>query len=423
MKAKKLIILSFDALGDIDSEIFEKLDGFKKMIDRGAYVKKVRSVYPSLTYPCHASIISGRYPKDTGIVNNLLLQPYKKNMDWYWYEKDIKGDTLFKAAKRKNLKTGAVLWPVSAKANIDYNIAEIIPHRPWHNQVMVSLLNSSPKLLIDLNNKYGHLRKGLSQPELDNFSEQCLHEIIRKYKPDLMACHFIGVDEWKHIYGTKSPKIEEAIGYYNDRINNILKLIEDLGQKDDTNLVVLSDHSQIDLEVGIRLNNYFKELGYIKEDSKGFVKKWQVIMQEAGGSCFIYSKDKSKDFLEKLRKEIDDFFEKNDFADKIYDNREIKLLGADKEAVFMIDGKRGYYFLQELGENTIEKDQIKHKASHGYSPDKENYQAVFFGLGPDFKNSCLEKAELIDLAPTLSYIMDYDLQGAKGRVLEELINF
>lgn len=100
----RLIVFSLDAIASTDSYIFENLPGFRFLIENGAYVKKVKGVFPSLTYPSHASIISGRMPSSTGIVNNLHLQPSRKSMDWYWYEKDIEGDTLFRAARRKKFK-------------------------------------------------------------------------------------------------------------------------------------------------------------------------------------------------------------------------------------------------------------------------------------------------------------------------------
>lgn len=417
---KKLIIMSLDALGDIDSKIFEQLPGFRYLMENGSYIRRVKSVYPSLTYACHASIITGRYPRDHGIVNNLLLQPSKEKMDWYWYEKNIEGDTLYRAAKRKGLKTGAVLWPVSAKGNIDYNVAEIIPHRPWHNQVIVSLLNSNPTLIYNLDKKYGHLRNGLSQPELDNFIEACFHEILKTYSPDMMTAHFIAVDEYKHNYGINSEKIAEAIKTYDDRIRNTIELLKSKNELANTNLIVLSDHSHIDLKTGLRLNKFLFEKGYLKLKG-GKINKYDAIMHEAGGSCYIYSKSKDRKSLSKLREDLEEFASQYGGIEAIYTACEAESLGADPECVFMLEALSGYYFIQDINGDIVDDTLPHHKATHGYNPDKPDYSAVFFAVGPDFKNITIEDANLVDIAPTISKAMDLGLKGASGRRLEEIL--
>lgn len=417
---KKLIVMSFDALGDIDSEVFEKLPGFRYLIDNGAYIKKVKSVYPTLTYACHASISTGRYPREHGIINNLLLQPSKEKMDWYWYEKNIQGDTLFRAARRRGLKTAAVLWPVSAKGNIDYNIAEIIPHRPWHNQVIVSLLNSNPMLVYKLDKKFGHLRKGLSQPELDNFIEACFLDLIKTYGPDVIMAHFIAVDEMKHNHGIHAQEVKDAILTYDERIRNVVELLESRNELANTNLIVLSDHSQIDLKTGLRVNSFLNEKGYFKLKG-GKINKFDAIMHEAGGAAYIYSKHMDHKSLNKLRAHLEEFREKYEGIEEIYTSEEAEAMGADPECAFMLEAEAGYYFIQDMNGEIVDHSLPHHKATHGYSPDKPNYSAVFFAIGPDFKNITIENANLVDIAPTISKAMDLGLEGATGRRLTEIL--
>ena len=64
MKSKRLIVISLDALGSTDFEMFSQLPNFKKFIDHAAFCRQVRSVYPSLTYPAHTTIVTGRPPAE-----------------------------------------------------------------------------------------------------------------------------------------------------------------------------------------------------------------------------------------------------------------------------------------------------------------------------------------------------------------------
>ena len=107
---KHLIVISFDGLSTLDFEYINSLPNFKNFIKEAAYSKKVYSIYPTLTYPAHATIVTGKYPKNHGIINNTLLQLNRKSPDWYWERKYIKGDTFYDIAIKTGMKVAAILW-------------------------------------------------------------------------------------------------------------------------------------------------------------------------------------------------------------------------------------------------------------------------------------------------------------------------
>ena len=118
LKTKHLIIISFDAVSSEDVSKLKKLSNFKYLIDNGSLITNVESVYPTLTYPAHATIMTGLYPKNHGIVNNTLNKFSDLNPNWYWYRKYIKGKTLYDLAIEKGLTTASLLWPVSGRSKI-----------------------------------------------------------------------------------------------------------------------------------------------------------------------------------------------------------------------------------------------------------------------------------------------------------------
>ncbi len=67
-----------------------KLPTLKKMMEEGTYVSEgVKSVFPSWTYCCHQSIITGTYPATHGIHANKIFDPTGKHFDaWYWFVSD-----------------------------------------------------------------------------------------------------------------------------------------------------------------------------------------------------------------------------------------------------------------------------------------------------------------------------------------------
>ena len=101
METKYLIVISFDAVSSEDINKLKKLNNFKYLIDNGSLITNVESVYPTLTYPAHATIMTGRYPKNHGIINNTLNKFSDVNPNWYWYRKYIKATTLYDLAYEK----------------------------------------------------------------------------------------------------------------------------------------------------------------------------------------------------------------------------------------------------------------------------------------------------------------------------------
>ena len=73
MLKQKLIVISMDALIAEDIDYLKDKPNFRWMLENGSWVEQVRSIYPTLTYPCHTTMASGCYPAKHGIVNNTHL--------------------------------------------------------------------------------------------------------------------------------------------------------------------------------------------------------------------------------------------------------------------------------------------------------------------------------------------------------------
>ena len=94
----RVMVISLDAVGNRDLELMKTLPNFCAFFERAALCSRVESVYPSLTYPAHTSILTGRKPIHHGIVNNTKLQPGRERPDWIYQRKFIKSTTLWDEA-------------------------------------------------------------------------------------------------------------------------------------------------------------------------------------------------------------------------------------------------------------------------------------------------------------------------------------
>lgn len=429
-KTKHLIVISFDGLSTLDFEYIKSLPNFEKFINESACCKKVYSVYPTLTYPAHATIVTGKYPKNHGIINNTLLQPGRRSPDWYWQRKYIKGETLYDLAIKREMKVAALLWPVTAKSSIQYNMPEIFANRSWHNQIMVSLFNGSPLFQITLNNKFGALRDGLRQPNLDNFTHQSLLYTIKEKKPDITFVHYTDLDTMRHHHGFYSKEAKEALKRHDSRLEDIIKTLKENNMYEDSTIIALGDHSSLDEDKIINLNILLKENGYINVNTSGNIIDYKAIIKNCDGSAYVYVKDSlNQKLICEIRDLIDDFNKKYKCIEAIFTSDEAKEFGADPRCALMLEANKGYYFLDNLEGEIIKKIQpneagVVHdvtSSTHGYSPFKEDYTTVFMAAGCGIKKGAvIEKMNLIDEAPTMAKLLGLELKNVDGRIVEEI---
>ena len=430
MKNKYEIVISFDAVSEEDLEFLSKQPNFSKLIKNGALIKNVESVYPSLTYPAHVTIVTGKYPKNHGVINNTVLDFKNDNPDWYWYRKYIKGDTIFDLAEKSGMKTCSILWPVTARSKITYNMPEIFCTKRYDNQILKSALAGSKIYQVNMNKRFGYLRQGMEEPYLDNFATEVAKKTIRELKPNLILLHLIDSDSQKHKYGIENKEVIESLKRHDERLGEIIESLKLAGIYEDSTIIALGDHSQINVNNVIKLNSILMKNDLINVNGNK-IKSYKAIAKSCDGSSYIYLKNKNdvetrkkvRDILNELKNKYSNVIE------EVYNNEEIKNLGADINASFMIEAKRGYYFIDDFLGEAIEvideSSKIKHKlrASHGYLPSRDNYKTFFIAYGKTIKKGVvLEKGKLINHGPTIAKILDIDLRDCDGIVEERILN-
>ncbi len=259
-KAKHLIVISYDAFSEDNWEKASRLPNLSRLIENGVFSTKLKSVYPTLTYVVHTTMMTGVYPDKHGIYHNNPLQPFvgEEDQAWFWFRKDIRVPTVYEALKKHRMKSAAILWPVTGKASIGYNMPEI-KAIGRENQALKILKNGNPLYCMRLEIKYGKIRKGIDQPYLDDFTVMCGTDTILSKKPELLMIHFIDLDDAKHHYGTDSTQVDQVLLRMDGRIGKMMDAVASAGISEETVFMVLGDHGQKNVRYKVRLNQLLKE--------------------------------------------------------------------------------------------------------------------------------------------------------------------
>lgn len=422
---KHVIIVSYDAFSEDNWDTAKALPNLAGLIKGGTHCIALKSVYPTLTYVVHTTTVTGVYPDKHGVVHNNPLQPFiaEENQKWFWFRKDIKVPAIYDILQKKGLSTASILWPVTGKANIRYNLPEVKAIGK-ENQIWKVLTNGSPFFCLDMNLRYGHIRNGIQEPQLDDFSTACAVDTIKRKRPALMLLHLIDLDEAKHAYGTKDVEVQRAIERMDKRLGQIMQAVRAAGIEKETAIMVLGDHGQFDVLKIVRLNNLLQEAGLI--DQTGNRKHWRAYFQNAKGSASLHVKPEDREALKLAYDVLKKAFEEEEFGiEQIVDRKELDVFRADPSVRYMVEAKKGYSFSDELAYPTVldlEKAE-KNYATHGYSPEKDGYRCCFVLSGPGIKREhSLKHMNMVDIAPTVASLFNLEMKEADGRVLTELFD-
>lgn len=430
---QKYFVLSMDAMVHEDVAYMETKPNFKKIMEKRAEVNGVCSVYPASTYPAHTSLMTGCYPKKHGVFSNFPLRPDRDGTN-HWpllHYSVFAEDDIFAAAKRAGLSTAAVYWPITGKnPNLDHNINEYFFYYDDIDQPEKSFaLQGADEVALQAVRENAHLLpttrgQGLSRTAVfDDFIMGCTCSLIRNAKPDLLMIHNCYLDSTRHTYGAFSEQMKTSLDIMDEWLGWVIEAMEDAGVYEQTNFIILSDHGQMDCTKTVRMNVLLQQEGLQQMGVKGALYDWHAYSQSNGKSTTIHLRDNTNQklydrtlaCLQKLQADgkygIEKIWTKDELAETY---------GQGGPYSFMVEAVDGVQFSDALsGEAVAENKKVGGK--HGYQPEK-GPQPVFLAHGPAFKEGAvLERASLVDTAPTLAYLMGQTIADADGRVLTELL--
>lgn len=425
---RKLVIISNDALVREDMEYLKTKPCIRELIDNGSFVESLRTIYPSVTYPCHTSMITGAYPNKTHVYNN--EEDELGNTDWLWERKHIRVKTLIDAFKEKGLTTANVFWPVLGNDdNIDYNIPEYWSQSPEDPLCdALKRMGTSDKVIEDIvkPNLYyieGHQR---IHPYCDEFIFSCARDMIHKYRPDLLVVHPAGIDGMRHCTGIFNEYVTEQLDYTYYWIEKIVRALKETGDFENTDIILTSDHGQIDIKRWCHPNILLKEMGFLEVDENGKAINAKAYIKSVAGSAQVFVKDKS--VYDALYEELKKCARSQMYGfERVYTREEAlaeEKLSGDFDFVLESDGYTSFggnvtgdYFTgYDLSDYRLGR------GCHGYLPDK-GPQPCMVCYGPDFKRGArVARRNTVDMVATLKKIFKLDMPDADGEAIDEIIN-
>lgn len=414
---RKVIVVSIDGLKGTTLASLPgrgwRTPNLNEFVTKGAVAEGLQPVFPTVTYPNHTTIVTGRSSASHGIVGNTIFDPERKlNGAWYYYAEQIRGEALWDAARKNKISTGAVSWPVSVGAAIDFNIPEYRFPRTIDDLMSLRAV-STPGLVQEFEKEFGAVPV---TGQTDKLRAQMAAHIVRTRKPDLLFVHLMDWDHAQHGNGPDAPAAVRTLEANDEAIGLIRAEVARAGLAENTVWVITSDHGFWPVSKSFHPHAVLQSIGLGVPEMKA--AEWRVAVHGNGGSFGLNAKD-PKDVegialatqtFRRLQQEgkwgIGAVLEKGELeAAKAYPD---SFLAVSMASGFTVGYNSQGSWLRDAG---------SFKGNHGYLPGPLELDAGLAIFGKGIAAKRLPRGKLVDVAPTVAGLMGFAMREAEGRDL------
>src|ERR671916_150288 len=243
------------------------LPNIAKITENGE-VGKLEPTFPAVTCSVQASILSGKYPREHGIISNGLYDRSTYNVS-FWEQSSslVQAQRVWDTVKQKNSKKTAVLfWQNTMYANSDI----VVTPRPIHlDDKMIMWCYSRPvgyyeKLKeklgeFNLATYWGPFASSKSSEWIANAAEYTLDN----ERPNLLFVYIPHVDYSAQRFGKEGVQVRDDLKKADEIVGRLVQKATTLGIRDETQFVILSEYAFNDVNGAVPLNLVLRDAGLL----------------------------------------------------------------------------------------------------------------------------------------------------------------
>ena len=229
---------------------------------------KLEPTFPSVTSTVQASILSGRYPREHGIISNGLYDRNTYNVS-FWEQSSslVQAQRVWDTVKQKNSKKTAVLfWQNTMYANSEI----VVTPRPIHlDDKMIMWCYSKPvgyyeKLKeklgeFNLASYWGPFASSKSSEWIANAAEYTLDN----ERPNFLFVYIPHVDYSAQRFGKGAVQVRDDLKKADEIVGRLVQKTTDLGIQDETQFVIISEYAFNDVKGAVPLNLVLRDAGLL----------------------------------------------------------------------------------------------------------------------------------------------------------------
>jgi predicted AlkP superfamily pyrophosphatase or phosphodiesterase len=420
-----VILITIDGLaGFYLSDPQAPLPTLRKLAAEGAAAEGMRASNPSITWPNHTTLVTGVQPeKHSVLFNGVLVRPgpgQPVRIDGNRDQSELVAvPTLYDHLHLAGYRTANINWPCTrGSKSLDDNFPDVLDQ----------ISHVTPRLRDELlaagilEDAKDTTFRALSPAARDRIWTAAAAYVLRTRHPNLLLLHLLLTDTIQHRHGPQSPEAYTAIAKADANLAEVLRSLDEAGIREQTTVIVASDHGFAKLSKLINPNVIFRRAGLMRPGSRTRV---QAVAE--GGVAFVYLTDPASfegdraKVIELLRDQegIAGIFGPNKFAGLGLPDDPVK---NPQMADLLLAAKEGYAFEDEIFDENVITALTSPSGGHGYLASNPGMNGVMVAWGRGIKRGLkLGIVDNIDVAPTIAALLGQRMPDATGKALRELL--
>jgi predicted AlkP superfamily pyrophosphatase or phosphodiesterase len=393
-----VIVVSIDGLRPADALTGDDMPALQALAARGAWADDVRSVFPSMTYPAHASMVTGVEPAVHGVVSNLVdAADGDPHRAWRWAAADLRAPTLWDVARQAGKRVALVAWPATDGAIADVVVPDVWSVRGPDHAARVRA-RATPGFVEAALAADPDLAASWRPPKDDRGTVALAQRALRVASPELLLVHLIEVDHHSHRDGPDSATARTARRQADAALVTLQETQRALGRLEATTWIVVSDHGMAPVDRRVRLGPAMVTAGLVEVDGRGAVQRWRVsLVTDGGGAAFAIPRDaadregcaRAAEALTAAARRLGGL--------EVLGPDAIRARGGDPRACAAVLAAPGTFLAGDLVGAEVDAPDLR--GAHGFAPDDPSMWAVLVLAGPGVTHEQRHGLTVRDVAP------------------------
>ena len=238
-----------------------------KIIEKGE-VTNLEPTFPAVTCTVQASILSGKYPEEHGIVANGWYDRNTYSVS-FWEQPSslVQVPRAWDIVKQKDSKKTAVLfWQNTMYANSDI----VVTPRPIHlDEKMVMWCYSKPVGYYEkLKEKFGEFNLSsywgpLASPKSSEWIGNAAEYTLESERPNFLCVYVPHVDYSAQRFGKESVQVRDDLKKADEIVGRLVQKATALGIQEETEYVIVSEYAFNDVMGAVPLNIILRDAGLL----------------------------------------------------------------------------------------------------------------------------------------------------------------
>jgi len=376
----------------------------------------LQTVFPSMTWPAHASLATGVWPARHGVIGNRFFDRARGEVVEFWTRdaNDLgpqrpgrePARALWDVAREAGLSTGAMLWPATSRArNLDWNLPEVYGLAAFRRSASPGLLAELAAAGLPVGRLERHSREEAFL--LDSWLRDATVYVIARHKPSLLLAHFVAHDTLAHRYGPDSAEAGWGLELADRYLGDLVRAYQGAAVR----VLVVSDHGFCAITTGMAPEATLRKARLSRKERAA------VRLVHNGHALFVYLTDSK--LAAQLAPKVQAVLRAQPEIEKIILPKDFAALGLALPAddAHMPDFIALAHKHVAFWRGTTGGAQPPLAGTHGYLPELPEMQGVFLAAGPGIARATLAGVRVIDVAPSAARLLGVAMPGTDGVAL------